>query len=172
MNKRIRKKQTKLHNKYLCERYPFLIPRHIWTDKVMWEVPKSDWRYTPKYSYTLLDSMPQGWRKVFGEQMCKEIREELIKWNYLDKYRISQIKEKYGELRWYDFGVPKNSKIWDIIDKYSEMSQHICLCCGRPAEIISNGGWLEPICNSCLKQQELKNKQWLKKFEKERNVQG
>ena len=30
----------------------------------------------------------------------------LKKANYLDKYRIVQIKEKYGSLRWYDAGVP------------------------------------------------------------------
>lgn len=47
-------------------------------------------------SYTELDAMPDGWRKVFGIQMCKEIKQELKKYNYLYKYRITQIKEKFG----------------------------------------------------------------------------
>ena len=42
-------------------------------------------------------------------------REELIKFNYLYEYRILQIKEKYGELRWYDGGVPIESKIYDTM---------------------------------------------------------
>lgn len=148
MNKRIKKKQVKMANKKLCKRYPFLIPYHRWYGKCMWG-NKNAWYYLPKYSYTELDAMPDGWRRAFGIQMCEELRKELIKFNYLDKYRITQIKEKYGELRWYDWGIPKNSKIWDIIDKYTELSRHICLHCGRPAEIINNCGWLEPVCDKC-----------------------
>ena len=82
-------------NRKLIERFPFLMPRNRWTDKVPEDFD---------YSYTELDSMPDGWRKAFGEQMCEEIREELVRANYLDQYRITQIKEKYGSLRWYDFG--------------------------------------------------------------------
>ena len=148
MNRRIKKKKIKQRNKYLCERYPFLVPHHRWYGKCMWE-NKHSWYYTPKYSYTELDAMPNGWRKAFGIQMCEELREELIKFNYLHKYRILQIKEKYGELRWYDFGIPINSKIWDIVDKYTELSRHTCMICGAPAETTSDGYWLETICDKC-----------------------
>ena len=47
-------------------------------------------------TYTELNSMPIGWRKAFGIQMCKEIKQALKKHNYLYNYRIMQIKEKYG----------------------------------------------------------------------------
>ena len=149
MNKRIRKKKRKQKNRELCERYPFLIPRHIWTGDIMWNVPKSDWQYTPPYSFTELDCMPVGWRKAFGEQMCEEIREELIKANLLNKYRIAQIKEKFGGLRWYDdYG---NTQIDKIIGKYEQMSERTCICCGRPVNgPIDNNGWIEPICDKCL----------------------
>lgn len=146
MNKRIRKKKQKQKNKKLCERYPFLIPRHVWTDKVMWEVSKSDWRYIAPYSYTLLDTMPKGWREAFGEQMCEEIRNVLIKENYLYKYRITQIKEKYGEVRWYDWCA--SQEVNDIINKYTKLSRRTCICCGRPATKISLG-WISPYCTSC-----------------------
>ena len=46
-------------------------------------------------SYTELDAMEPGWRKVFGIQMCKEIKKELKKHKFLYKYRIVQIKEKW-----------------------------------------------------------------------------
>lgn len=149
MNKRIKKKQILMENKRLCKRYPFLIPRHVWTDKILWKVSKYDWRYTKPYSYTELDAMPRGWRKKFGIQVCEELREELIKNNFLKEYRVAQIKEKYGELRWYDFGVPKDSKVWDIIQKYTELSRHTCIYCGRPAKVINNNGWYEPVCKKC-----------------------
>ena len=86
---------NKESNQKMIERFPFLIPRNRWTGKVPEDYD---------YSYTELDSMPDGWRKAFGEQMCEDIREELVRAEYLDQYRITQIKEKYGTLCWYDFG--------------------------------------------------------------------
>lgn len=153
MNKRIKKKQKRKQNKKLCERYPFLIPHQQWTGENLFDKKnKYKWFYTTPYSFTELDFMPYGWRKNFGIQMCEEIREELIKNNFLNEYRIIEIKEKYGELRWYDGGIPKDSKVWDIIEKYTELSHHVCINCGRPAEIINNNGWYEPICDKCLKE--------------------
>ena len=149
MNKRQRKKQKKLRNKKLCKRYPFLIPRNRWTDKVGWKKQKNkhiSWWYSAPYSYTELDTMPEGWRAAFGEQLCEELREELIKANYLDKYRITQIKDKYGGLRWYDNGNTK--KGYEIIHKYEELSYKICIDCGRPATKMSVG-WINPYCDEC-----------------------
>ena len=57
---------NKESNQKLIERFPFLIPRNRWTGKVPEDYD---------YSYTELDSMPDGWRKAFGEQMCEDIRE-------------------------------------------------------------------------------------------------
>ena len=169
MNKRIKKKQIKTNNKKLCKHYPFLIPRNRWTDKPIWNKKNKNMRsYNAPYAYTELDAMPLGWREVFGEQMCEEIKNELVKYNYLDEYRITEIKEKYGQLRWYDFGVPKDSKIYDIVNKYTKMSEHICLRCGRPAEIINNQGWLEPVCDLCLQKERENTKKLAEKYKKQR----
>ena len=100
-------------------------------------------------SYTELDTMDSGWRKAFGIQMCKEIKAELKKHKFLYKYRIVQIKEKFGGLRWYDAGIPKDSKIWDIIDKYTQISYKTCVVCGKPATKISKG-WICPYCDDCI----------------------
>ena len=151
--KRYTKKQRKqrkaeiIRNKHLCKRYPFLIPRNVFTDKVVWKAYHN--KYTYPYCYTELDDMEDGWRAKFGIQMCEEIRQELIKYNFLHDYRILQIKEKFGELRWYDCGIPKGSKIWNIIDKYSLISRQTCLSCGAPAKIIDLNGWLTPLCDRC-----------------------
>ena len=130
---------TKEKNKELCENFPFLLPRNRWTGE-----PPEGFDFT----YTELDAMPDGWRRAFGEQMCEEIKRELIKINYLDKYRIVQIKEKFGQLRWYDFGA--NEAIYNIIRKYTKLSEKTCICCGEPAEHIALG-WISPFCEKCVK---------------------
>ena len=137
MNKRIKKKQQKLRYKKLCKRYPFLIV--------------CDWNGKPLgYEFTYLDDMPEGWRKTFGKEICEEIRRVLVKANYLNKYRVIQVKEKYGSLRWYDDGAPSSiyHELQDVIDKYEEMSVRTCIRCGRPATKISLG-WISPFCDKC-----------------------
>ena len=99
-------------------------------------------------SRTELDAMPDGWRKAFGIQMCKEIKQELKKYNYLYKYRITQIKEKFGSLKMYDNGSP-NGCVYKIIDKYEAISYHTCINCGSPAKYISKG-WISPYCENCI----------------------
>jgi hypothetical protein len=75
--------------KVLVERYPYLLPRNVWNDKV-----PEDYDYT----YIMgIDTIPKGWQKLFL-QMCEDIRQPLIDADYLDKFRFSQIKEKYNGL--------------------------------------------------------------------------
>ena len=150
---RKRRKTVIIQNRKLCKRYPFLIPRNRWTDKIAWG--KRD-----KYSYTELDDMDKGWRKAFGIQMCEEIRTELIKFDFLEKYRIMEIKEKFGELRWYDNGIPRGSKVWDIINKYTELSRHTCQRCGRAAEINNDGYWIYTMCPECTEKMNRRAKKY------------
>lgn len=140
MNKRIKKKQIKMRYKKLCKRYPFLIIRNWKNDKPI------------EYPYTYLDGMPNGWRRAFGTDMCEEIRKVLIKANYLNKYRVVQVKEKYGGIRWYDNGAPSSiyNELQDIIYKYEDISYRTCIWCGRPATKISLG-WISPWCDNCAK---------------------
>ena len=159
MNKRIKKKQIKMKNKKLCKRYPFLIPRNRWTGKIAWvkRGKCKDWHWHQRYAYTELDLMPDGWRKVFGEQMCEEIRKVLIKVDYLYDYRIADIKSKWAELRWYSFGAPK--EVYEIIHKYTELSRCTCIRCGRPATKLSCG-WIDPYCDKCVERLSKDNDYW------------
>lgn len=103
------------YNKALIREYPFLLPRNRFT----YEVPRNY-----DYSYTELDDLPRGWRINFGEDICREIKDELVKYDALDSYRITQIKEKFGSLRWYDTGTPigKLSKTFrEVTTKFSEL---------------------------------------------------
>ncbi len=125
-------------NKKLIEQYPFLLPHNRQTDEV-------DKDYN--YSYTELDSMPIGWRKAFGIDICNEIKRALEKdTRLLSEYRITQIKEKYGTLRWYSNFTTK--ELSEVIDKYERLSSHTCIVCGKEATKISTG-WISPYCDSC-----------------------
>jgi hypothetical protein len=127
------KKQIIENNKALIEKYPFLLPKNRFTGKASEDYD---------YSYTELDSMPNGWRKAFGLEMCEEIKEALA--DYLYEYRITDIKEKYGSLRWYDAGAPE--AVYNIISKYQKISAVTCISCGEPATKITEG-WISPYCD-------------------------
>ena len=126
--------EKQIKNKELCEYFPFLYPTY----------PQDEYNY----EWTELDQMPEGWRKAFGEQMCEEILTELITSGLLDEYKILQIKEKYGQLCWY--ASPTTQRIEEIIQKYSNLSKHICINCGCPATQVSIT-WISPWCDQCAK---------------------
>ena len=96
---------------------------------------------------TELDFMPEGWRKAFGIQLCKELRTQLIKEHKLFSYRILQIKEKYGYLHWYDNHYSVG--ISNILEKYEKISYRTCISCGKPAKYLSSG-WISPYCEKCF----------------------
>lgn len=136
-------KETIKENKKLIKEFPFLLPKNRFNGRVS---------YDYDYTYTELDDMPDGWRKVFGIEMCERIKKCLIKADYLNKYRIGQIKEKYGTLRWYDMGgVPTSisEEYYNIINYYEDKSMLVCLDCGKPTKYVTTG-WIEYVCDDCL----------------------
>lgn len=124
--------------KRLIKKYPFLYPRNEWTDE-----PVEDFDYT----YTILDDMPAGWVKAFGEQMCEEIKQALKEDNIdINEWRIDQLKEKFGAMRLYPniYGKALDA----VINKYEKISAKTCCRCGKPATKISTG-WILPWCDEC-----------------------
>lgn len=129
------------YNKQLIEQYPFLMPYNILTGK-----PIEDY----DYEYIWLDDMPDGWRNAFGLQMCEELKQALLEEGgekLLSEYKIVQIKEKFGYLRWYDSWT--TNKVQDIIRKYEDLSARTCIQCGKPATRITTG-WIAPYCDECI----------------------
>ena len=98
-------------------------------------------------SYTELDAMEPGWKKAFGIQMCKDIRRQLIKEKKLFKWRIVQLKEKFSGMRLYSNFA--SDELYDVIDKYEQISYRTCGVCGKPATKISKG-WIYPYCDNCI----------------------
>lgn len=146
-------------NRELCEKYPFLIPTNRFSGKRITEAENGGyWPGAPgevpeyDYEYTELDDMPEGWRNAFGEQLCEELKQALLDdggEEALNAYRIVQIKEKYGSLRWYDFGNTK--KGYEVIGKYAKLSRETCVGCGAPATKQSTG-WICPWCDVCAEE--------------------
>ena len=83
--------------------------------------------------------------------MCEEIKEALLTsgsskeegLTALYDYHILEIKEKYGQLRWYDTG-----GVDEITEKYLKISERICVECGKPATRQSTH-WICPYCDDC-----------------------
>ena len=132
-------------NRWKWIQYKVLKWFHDWFLQIIFCIP----------TYTELDAMPEGWRKSFGIQMCKEIKKALLYdggLKLLYNYRISQIKEKYGELCWYDCG--STQEIFKIIAKYEYISRRTCIVCGKTADGLSRG-WISPYCKNCAGGREL-----------------
>lgn len=127
------------HNKYLVEKYPFLYPRNSWTGEKV-----DDYDYT----YTELDGWPKGWVNTFGELFCEDLKTQMDKEGGYEDYYPIQVKEKYGQARWYDNG--SSHAIQDIIGKYSHVSEHVCAYCGKFPVPLIDDGWISPVCPDCF----------------------
>lgn len=123
------------HQVELAKRYSWSIPRNVWTGKII-----EDYKY--EYGTVFYDEMPTGWGWAFGDELMEEI-DKALKASKLKDFMITQVKEKYGELRIYTSAVPQT--IYDIIEKYTEISRHTCVKCGAPAKMYDNG-WMCPYC--------------------------
>lgn len=132
-------------NKALTERYPFLLPRNIFTD-----APDEDYDYTYIRG---VDDLPRGWERLFL-QMCEDIRNQLIKEKSLHSFRFFDIKEKYNRMECYPHGC--SEKIHHILDKYAYMSQYVCSACGQPAQWETNG-YVLSFCDKCYKENKIQS---------------
>lgn len=127
-------------NRHLIEKYPFLLPRNVWTDA---EVEDFD------FSYCLIkDDIPEGWWKFFGEVLCEDLKEVLVKHKCLDEFRILQCKEKFGELRLYDNGHPE--EWYDHLVAWEYISAHTCCSCGKFPVPMMTTGWISSYCEDCF----------------------
>ena len=98
-------------------------------------------------TFTEWDAVAPGWNKAFGKQYLKELKKQLKKDKMLYKWRITDIKEKFGTFRLYcNYG---SDELYNIINKYEELSWNTCIKCGKPATYTSKG-WISPYCDDCV----------------------
>ncbi len=83
----------------------------------------------------------------------------------------AQIKEKYGLLRVYmdpdgrydDWAELTDTlkaalraarrRAYDTLDRYEDMSEHVCEVCGAPGEYRSDLGWIRSLCDRCYREE-------------------
>lgn len=101
-----------------------------------------------KVSVEWLHEMPKGWRLAFGEKMLDELNDMIIR-HKATRYQVLQVKEKFGELRWYDSGVPKSMEqehnVW--LDNYAIQSLMTCEICGERGVMCRRGSWWTVLCD-------------------------
>ena len=104
----------------------------------------------------LLGRIPDGWGKyVSCRKGWYKILEDLdSKLSYLDpNYRVVQIKEKFGTLRFY-FDSSLDNLVKDIMNDCVAAAQYAssytCEYCGsRLTAKLREGGWVKTLCDDC-----------------------
>ncbi|MEO9786628.1 MAG: hypothetical protein ABJF67_03340 [Aurantimonas coralicida] len=101
----------------------------------------------PKMLSTAYDvSPPPGWDALV-EALLKRIHDSLDS-EAREAFRVSQIKEKYGELRVYHNG---DDEVEAMVDEATETSRRTCQICGEPGKITNNKGWVAALCEEHAK---------------------
>lgn len=90
-----------------------------------------------------------GWYRIL-EQLIDHI-DSYIKHKYKDQdfnFKITQIKEKFGGLRFYFNG---GDEIIHELTRYAEhMSYFTCEYCGSTTDVMRSQGWIVTACKNCI----------------------
>jgi hypothetical protein len=97
-------------------------------------------------------SIHDGWFDLIidmSSEICQKVAAKDLK-----EISIIDVKEKYGQLSFYyitDNMSIYNYKIFsNIIEKYEDKSSSFCYKCGSTNDVImTNTGWIKPVCRSC-----------------------
>lgn len=109
----------------------------------------------------MYDDIPIGWKRAFGKIMLEDYREVLIRNNYLKEFQWVQVKEKYGTLRLYSNGAPR--EVLRLESKYDYISCFFCISCGRMNSPLLTDGWVEPLCEDCYNKRIYRQRKWHEK---------
>lgn len=138
--------ERKIANKALIDKYPFLIPRNVWTG----EVPED-------YDYSYCEKFDDGWEEIFLK-VCDVIKEEWDSWNEETRknFYFTELKEKWGGMRVYTTFY--SERIENAINIANFLSHYTCIKCGKQPRTLFGGhkiwntrGWIVPLCKECAK---------------------
>lgn len=98
-----------------------------------------------------------GWFKLIDD-LCSEIT-HYCKSHNVEIPEVAQVKEKFGSLRFYLWGVHKDhfEQIYKFTDKANRFSLKTCEICGLSGKLDTNGWW-RTLCAFHRKERENKNK--------------
>ena len=89
-----------------------------------------------------------GWFDLI-ETIFKLINWELKHDDKCEPVEVKQIKEKFGQLRFYYAG--GNEAISNYVTFAESFSGLICEKCGNKARLDNSSGWYSTLCNGCKK---------------------
>jgi len=111
------------------------------------------------FSWTQLDYLPVGWRRVVLDYM-KRLRDILVKHNELYNFKIVEVKEKWGVACIYHAGLYSgecDNEVDVLMAELSRETSKICCYCGKPATVHSVG-YILPFCDRCARKTKFKVK--------------
>ena len=124
----------------LCERFPLLfMDRHV-----SMQATAMCWGF----------EIGPGWMGIMYDTAARlellildAITEDDDAWR-LGYFRASQVKEKYGTLRFYLSG--GTNEMYSIVDAAEKQSAKTCETCGKPGKVRGEG-WYYTACGPCAK---------------------
>lgn len=123
---------------------------------------RDDWAYP---------EIGEGWIPLISVLMSKIVYkiEDINQWNvgrlknnvitqerfdeekkFAEDFKITQIKEKFGGLRFYIEG--NNKEVYSWISFAESMSYHMCEECGTTHNLGRTMGWIRIICGDCAEE--------------------
>ena len=87
------------------------------------------------------NSCPKGWEKLVTDLIIDITN---MGWDR----NLSQVKEKYGGLRFYIGSA--TDEVFERIDQAETDSESICQFCGDVAELRDFNGWYITLCDKCF----------------------
>lgn len=96
---------------------------------------------------------PTGWLQIIAD-----LHNELVQQD--PEYRINQIKEKFGGLRFYYSPGREQGKygyLHELMEKYEALSYKTCQICAEPGAMREINGWYATLCNACQAEKVNKN---------------
>lgn len=114
---------------------------------------KKNWKKELKNKYDFIKCYPEcsdGWKKLLFD-LSKEVWQIIKHDKGCKNFRVVQIKEKFGTLRYYNIGRSSGPYeiITNIIQKYENLSAVTCEKCGKSAKLRDHEGWLMTLCDKC-----------------------
>ena len=89
-----------------------------------------------------------GWFHII-DSLCFDIQKYIdFKKDIVPQVVASQVKEKFGGLRFYT-AYAYSDEFEAIIEKYEELSLKTCEYCGRPGTINDTRSWIKTLCSMC-----------------------
>jgi hypothetical protein len=88
----------------------------------------------------------EGWFNILN-MLSRNIQHYLDWKPEVPQVTISQIKEKFGSLRFYYEGGDEYVK--GMVSMAESISEVTCEKCGNPGETKDRNGWLVTMCNQC-----------------------